>query len=113
FLQDRKKEILSPNGNDAGQIDGGESGGKEKMKLLDLLIREQQRGQPGLTDKYIREELNLITFAAHDTVASGMTFAIFLLAANPEEQAKVQFELDSVFGEDRSRDIQPSDLPNL
>ncbi|CAG7732013.1 unnamed protein product [Allacma fusca] len=94
------------------RLNGDESPEKEKQKALDLLIREQERGQFGITDKYIRDEINAFTFAGHDTIASALTFTVFLLAANPDEQ-KLHLELDEVFGNDRDRNVDTSDLSRL
>lgn len=60
--------------------------------LLALLLRG------GLTDREIRDELVTLVIAGHETVASALTWALYLLAANPAVQAELHRELDEVLG---------------
>ncbi|CAG7724618.1 unnamed protein product [Allacma fusca] len=102
IFEDRKAEMTSAGFNL-----------HDKLNFLDLLIGEQLRGVHEITDDYIREETSGAIFAGHDTVASTLTFTTFLMASNPDEQAKLHQELDEVFGEDRERDVESSDRPKL
>lgn len=46
----------------------------------------------------IRDELLTFLLAGHDTTATSLTWAFYLLARHPEIQVKLQSELDSVIG---------------
>jgi cytochrome P450 len=67
----------------------------EDGDLLALLLRS------GLTDHEIRNELVTLVIAGHETVASALTWSLYLLAANPAVQEQLHRELDEVLG-DRS-----------
>lgn len=58
--------------------------------LLALLLRS------GLTDREIRDELVTLVIAGHETVASALTWSLYLLASNPGVQAELHRELDEV-----------------
>jgi len=62
--------------------------------------------------KRVREQLMTFLFAGHETTALTLTYAIFLLATNPEKQARVHEELDALGGgPPTAADL--SDLPYL
>lgn len=48
---------------------------KRKKAFLDLLINHLRDGK--LTQKEIREQIDTITFAAHDTTAAAVTYALY------------------------------------
>ncbi|CAG7829573.1 unnamed protein product [Allacma fusca] len=110
IVQNRKKEIAAQN---AGSMEETQLKEKGHLNFIDLLIREQQRGQYGITDKYIRDEINASMFAGHETVSSCLTWTIYLLCTNPEAQTKLHLELDEAFGSDKNRDLQFSELSQL
>lgn len=87
-------------------------GGKKRLAFLDLLL-EAQESDTTLTDLKVREETDTFMFEGHDTTAAGVGWATFLLACNPEIQAKVHEELDSIFGEDRNREVTMTDLTKM
>jgi len=61
-----------------------------------LLAAEDVAGDgKGISDELIRIEAQTILFAAHHTVASGLTFAIWLLQQHPQILADVRAEIDS------------------
>ncbi len=67
--------------------------------LLDLLLqaRNPETGEY-MSDKQIRDEVITIFFAGHETTAQALTWTYFLLAQHPEEEAKMQAELDKDLG---------------
>lgn len=94
--------------------------------LLSLLLRSADAGagadDGGLDDRQVRDELVSLVIAGHETVASGLTWALWLLAddarrgaAGVRAQDRVQAELDALLGGPGpvGRDPGWSDLPGL
>jgi cytochrome P450 len=52
-------------------------------------------------------------FEGHDTTAWGISWAIYLLGQHHDKQALVHDELDSIFGDDKEREITHEDLRNM
>jgi cytochrome P450 len=67
----------------------------EQNDLLALLMRarDPESGEP-MSDTQLRDEVITIFFAGHETTAQALTWAWFLLAQHPEEEAKLHAELD-------------------
>lgn len=79
--------------------------------LLNLLMtaRDEETNQP-MDEKQLRDEVLITFFAGHETTALLLTWAWYLLAAHPEEEAKLHAELDQVLG---GRPPTLEDLPRL
>lgn len=60
-----------------------------------LLARDEETGV-GLTDAEIRDEMMTLLIAGHETVASALTWAWYLLSLHPDVRAKLEAELDRV-----------------
>ncbi|CAG7729121.1 unnamed protein product [Allacma fusca] len=115
IVEERKSEILE-NWNEINLEQTNaefEKRGTDSLVALDYFLHLQLRGNTECTDRYIRDLMNSAILAGHDSSAAGLTFALYLLAANPKEQAKLHAELDEVFGNDRDRNVESSDLPKL
>ncbi|XP_023950100.2 cytochrome P450 4C1 isoform X2 [Bicyclus anynana] len=84
------------------------NGAKPKV-FMDLLM-ELDEGQ--LTDREIRDEMNTIIMAGHDTSANVTIFAMVLIGSHPPVQAKIYEELQEVFG-GTDRDIEKQDFSRL
>ena len=52
-------------------------------------------------------------FEGHDTTASAMTWAIFLIGKFPQVQRNIHEELDYVFGDDVTRDVTMDDVRKM
>ena len=52
-------------------------------------------------------------FEGHDTTATNMSFALYLLATHPDIQARCQQEIDTILGEDTERRITSSDISKM
>jgi cytochrome P450 len=84
----------------------GESGEEEKTggDLLSMLLtsRDEQAdasGQhTGMSDEQVRDEVLTIFLAGYETVANGLTWTWYLLSQNPDVEAKLYAELDTVLG---------------
>ena len=66
--------------------------------MLDLLMASHDDTGSGLTPTEIRDQVVTFIVAGHETVASALTWAWGLLAANPQAQERLQHEADAVLG---------------
>ena len=60
---------------------------KGRLAFLDLLL-EASKGGAVLSNRDIREEVDIFMFAGHDTSAHSMSWTLWLLATHPEFQVK-------------------------
>jgi cytochrome P450 len=63
--------------------------------VLALLLRSAD-GEGGLTDREVRDELVTLVIAGHETVASCLTWTLYLLAEHPAAQDLLGAELDAL-----------------
>jgi cytochrome P450 len=70
----------------------------EPSTLLDLLV-EAAAADPPIPASEVRDELVAFLVAGHETTASALTWALWLLAGDAEVQGEVARELDEVLGE--------------
>ncbi len=52
-------------------------------------------------------------FSGHDTTAMAILWSLHLIGLDPEVQEKVHLEIDSVFGDDKTRPVNSEDLKQL
>ncbi len=66
----------------------------EAKDMLDLLLnmREEQTGE-GFSDRELRDHLITMILAGHESTASGLTWAFYLLAKNPKIQESLYQEI--------------------
>lgn len=73
--------------------------------LLSLYLSRQDKENGGiLSDKYLRDVVLNFMIAGRDTTAQALSWSFFLLCCNPEEQRKVQAEIDAVLEKDPPTD---------
>jgi cytochrome P450 len=72
--------------------------------MLSLLIAG------GMDDDLIRDQLMTMLIAGHDTSTASLAWALYLLGAHPDAQARARAEVDSVLG---GQPPQPSQLGDL
>jgi cytochrome P450 len=86
--------------------------GRDHGDLLSMLLAAQDvEGDGGsMTDKQLRDESLTIILAGHETTANALTWAFYLLAQNPEAEARLHAELDRVLN---GRLPAADDLPAL
>jgi len=80
--------------------------------LLSMLLLAQDEEADGgsMTDTQVRDEALTLFLAGHETTANALTWTWYLLSQNPECEAKLHQEIDSVL---QGRIPQMADLPQL
>ncbi|KAG7297321.1 hypothetical protein JYU34_019292 [Plutella xylostella] len=78
--------------------------------FLEILLEQGKSGN--LSDQEIREEVDTIIAAGHDTSSTALLYTLILLGSHPEAQERAYEEIEEVFG-DSDRDVQKEDLPKL
>jgi cytochrome P450 len=67
-----------------------------------LLLAQDEEDGRGLSDEQVRDEALTLFLAGHETTANALTWTWYLLSQNPEAEAKLHAEIDSVLGERES-----------
>lgn len=75
-----------------------------------LLATDSEGDGLGMTDKQVRDETLTLFLAGHETTATALTWTWYLLAKNPEAEAKFHAEIDSVL---EGRAPRLEDMPAL
>jgi cytochrome P450 len=84
--------------------------GRDAGDLLSMLLAAQDEDGTRMTDKQLRDETITLFLAGHETTASTLSWAWWLLAQNPAVEAKLHAEMDTVLA---GRAPTLDDLPNL
>src|ERR1700693_5050360 len=84
--------------------------GRDGGDLLSMLLAAQDEDGSRMTDRQLRDETITLFLAGHETTASTLSWAWWLLAQNPAVEAKLHAELDAVLG---GRAPTVDDLPKL
>ncbi|XP_047539906.1 cytochrome P450 4C1-like [Vanessa atalanta] len=79
-----------------------------KVKVFMDLMLDLDEGT--LTDQEIRDEMNTIMMAGHDTSANVIVFALLLIGSYPDVQERIYKELREVL---EDRDVEKQDLSRL
>jgi cytochrome P450 len=85
----------------------------DKGDLLSMLLSsrdEEDARHTGMSDEQVRDEVLTIFLAGYETVANALTWTWYLLSQNPEAEAKLHAELDTVLG---TKLPTLTDYPNL
>jgi len=86
------------------------SSGQPREDLLDMLLRARDADGNPMSDVQLRDEVMTLFLAGHETTAIALSWACYLIAQNPDIEAKVAEELQAVLG---GRVPTPEDLPRL
>ncbi|XP_069135494.1 cytochrome P450 4A25-like [Argopecten irradians] len=81
---------------------------KRRRDFLDILLTARDENGQGLTDREVRDEVDTFLFEGHDTTASSLSWAIYSLSKNQEEQQKVYEEVRKVLGD--KTEVEWSDI---
>jgi cytochrome P450 len=67
--------------------------------LLSMLVaaRDPETGR-GMDDRQLRDEILTVLLAGHETTANALTWSLYLLSRHPEEQVRLEEEVDRVLG---------------
>ncbi|CAG2109481.1 unnamed protein product [Medioppia subpectinata] len=121
-IQRKKKEILqrlnaeSTDGSAPGaDIDQtmNDIGTKRVLAFLDNLLTQNIKNPEQFTERDIRAEVDTFMSAGQDTSSATTQFALQLIGHYPDVQAKIHEELDSIYGDDPTRDIKFDDLRHM
>lgn len=72
--------------------------GEDHGDLLSMLLLARDDDGKGMTDQQLRDEAITLVLAGHETTANALTWTFYLLSQNPEAEAKLLTEVDSVLG---------------
>src|SRR6266852_5301573 len=75
------------------------SAGHDAGDLLSMLLHAQDEDGSRMTDRQLRDETITLFLAGHETTASSLSWAWWLLSQNPAVEAKLYAELDAILGD--------------
>ncbi|XP_069949156.1 cytochrome P450 4c3-like isoform X2 [Cherax quadricarinatus] len=111
-IRSRRREYLEmKQKKDAASSEEDVIGKKKRLAFLDLLL-EYSEQQTALSDNDLREEVDTFMFEGHDTTAAAINWSLYLIGCYPEIQARVDEELQSIFG-DSDRPVTMADLREM
>jgi cytochrome P450 len=91
-------------------IDQRRAAGGDAGDLLSMLLHAQDEDGSRMTDRQLRDEVITLFLAGHETTALALSWTWWLLAQNPQAEAKLHEELDAVLA---GRSPTLEDLPKL
>lgn len=87
-------------------IDERRASGQLQEDLLGRLLSAQDEGQKApMTDTQVRDEVLTLFLAGHETTASSLAWALYLLARHPEIYRQVRAEADALTAPPRYEDL--------
>lgn len=74
--------------------------GEDRGDLLSMLLaaRDVEADGGAMTDRQLRDEVMTLLLAGHETTANALTWTWYLLARNPESEARLHAEVDALGG---------------
>lgn len=78
--------------------------------VLSLLLAQHESAENSLSDEDIRNEMVTFVLAGHETTATALTWACYLLATHPQAQEQLAREAQAVLG---NREARMEDIPRL
>ncbi len=88
-------------------------GDEDRGDLLSMLLlaRDEETGDPGMSDQQVHDEVMTIILAGHETTAGALSWAFHLLGQHPEVEARLHAELAAVLPGGQPPTL--GDLPRL
>ena len=88
-------------------------GGADRGDLLSMLLLavDEESDRTGMTNEQLRDEVMTLFLAGHETTANLLTWTWYLLAQNPEAEARLRAELD--YALEGGRPPAPDDVARL
>jgi cytochrome P450 len=83
---------------------------RDRGDLLSMLLAVRDEAGNPMPDELVRDEALTLLLAGHETTANALAWTWDALARNPEAEARLHAELDTVLG---ARDPEPADYPRL
>ncbi|GIY85568.1 cytochrome P450 4V2 [Caerostris extrusa] len=103
IIEERKRRYLN----------GEKADDSSKYKsLLEVLLKLHIEDK-ALDEEGVRQEVFTFIVAGHDTVATTIKWALYLIGLHPEVQEKIHQEVDSVLEGDAQRPLSVDDLGDL
>jgi cytochrome P450 len=93
-----------------GLIRERRASGRDHGDLLSMLLLARDDDGSGMSDEQLRDELKTLMVAGLDTTALALSWALYLLALNPDKDAKLYEEVASLSGGSR---LSFAELPRL
>ncbi|XP_013142855.1 PREDICTED: cytochrome P450 4V2-like [Papilio polytes] len=94
-------------------VSGNHDEGTNFKPFLDVLFELKETvGDEVMSDKLIRDHVNTLIMAGHDTVTNALQITLILIGSYPKVQDKIYAELQEVFG-NSDRDVEKDDLRKL
>lgn len=97
IILSRRAQVLEAE-SIANNVSTNDFGMKNKMSLLDFLLKSTVDGQP-LSNEDIREEVDTFMFEGHDTTTSGMSLLLHRLSHESVIQQKTYEDIIAVMGD--------------
>ncbi len=77
-------------------IDERRASAEERNDFLSILLQAREEDGSGMDDEQVRSEALTLFGAGHETTATALTWAWYLLTSHPDAYQKVQQEVDTV-----------------
>ena len=110
FARRESRAIRNLNEIIGGIIQERRASHQRREDLLDTLLRVRDADGKPMSDAQLRDEVMTLFLAGHETTAIALSWACYLIAQNPDIEAKLAEELRTVLA---GRVPTPDDLPRL
>jgi len=110
FSPKERRAIRELNEIIGGIIRDRRSSNQQRQDLLDMLLRVRDADGNPMSDAQLRDEVMTLFLAGHETTAIALSWACYLIGANPPVEERLAEELRTVL---HGRMPTPDDLPRL
>ncbi|KAK3594423.1 hypothetical protein CHS0354_037448 [Potamilus streckersoni] len=86
---------------------------KKYLDFVDVLLTSKPKTGEGLSSVEMRDQVNNLLSAGHDSTSSAISWILYSIAEHQEVQKKVRAEVDSVLAGRQTDDLRWEDLPRL